>query len=148
MAEAAREGTPLTVWFVRQLHGAITRDQETYTATDTIGRVVEAPLHHGQWKTWPNHVRRPDGTFLEYTPPDQVQPQMERLVELYQEVPQSTRLLGPRGCTIALSAYTPLKTATGAWRVLAHCSACSTATQDAPLVVDRRDREGVHRVSG
>lgn len=43
------------------------------------------PLRHGEWKLRPNHVLRQDGTLLQYTPPEHVQSEMERLVELYSE---------------------------------------------------------------
>jgi len=32
----------------------------------------------------PNHVRRPDGTLMEYVPPEHVQIEMERLIAFYQ----------------------------------------------------------------
>lgn len=86
LAEAAREGQELTVFFVRQLHEAITRHQITYEARDALGRTFEAPLHHAQWKQQPNHVRRADGSLLEYTPPEQVQSQMDELIRFFGEL--------------------------------------------------------------
>lgn len=83
LAEAAREGRDLTVYFIRELHQAITSHQATYEARDQFGRVMQVPLLHGAWKKEPNHIVRPDGSLLEYTPPEQVQPQMDRLVELF-----------------------------------------------------------------
>ncbi len=70
----------LTVGFICELHSAMTRSQLTYTALDSLGRPVEVSLPHGTWKTSPNHVRRADGTLLEYAPPEHVQSEMERLV--------------------------------------------------------------------
>jgi len=84
LAAVAQGGQPLTVQLIRELHIAITRAQATYEATDSLGRKVSVPLHHGEWKKQPNHVERPDGTLLEYTPPEHVQAEMERLVELYE----------------------------------------------------------------
>lgn len=84
LAEMARENRPLSVFFIRQLHEAITRYQATYEAHDGLGRVVQAPLRHGQWKLQPNHVIRADGSLLQYTPPERVQDQMESLVQQYQ----------------------------------------------------------------
>lgn len=81
MAELARTDRPLTAHVIRELHHAITREQATYEARDQFGRIVQAPLHHGAWKSQPNHVRRPDGTLLEYTPPERVQDQIEALTE-------------------------------------------------------------------
>ncbi|MFF0307551.1 Fic family protein [Streptosporangium sp. NPDC004379] len=85
LADAARGGRDLSVHFVRELHQAITRRQLTYGATDTLGRVFEAPMRHGEWKRHPNHVVRPDGTLLEYTPPEHVQAQMDQLIAIYQK---------------------------------------------------------------
>jgi hypothetical protein len=83
LAATAQGGRPLTVQLIRELHIAITRSQAVYEATDSLGRKVLVPLHHGEWKTQPNHVERPDGTLLEYTPPEHVHAEMERLVEFY-----------------------------------------------------------------
>ncbi len=83
LAEVARGRRPLSVQLVRELHQLITRHQATYTATDPLGNRVEAALRHGEWKPWPNHVRRPDGSLLQYAPPEQVEPQVQRLVELH-----------------------------------------------------------------
>ncbi len=83
LVEAAREGRDLSVFFIRELHQAITRHQATYEARNSLGQVLQVPLRHGEWKSQPNHVIRSDGSVLEYTPPEHVQPQMERLVKLY-----------------------------------------------------------------
>jgi Fic family protein len=83
LADVARGQRPLTVQLVRELHQLITRQQATYEATDPLGNHVETELHHGQWKRWPNHVRRPDGSLLEYAPPEQVEHQVQRLVKLH-----------------------------------------------------------------
>jgi fido (protein-threonine AMPylation protein) len=83
LAEVARGTRPLTVQLIRELHQLITRHQATYEATDQLGGRVGAALHHGEWKRWPNHVRRSDGSVLQYAPPEQVQQQVEGLVELH-----------------------------------------------------------------
>lgn len=70
---------------IREMHAVITRSQATYEAHDQFGRPVFPPLLHGDWKREANHVRRPDGTLLEYAPPEQVQSEMDRLVEMYEE---------------------------------------------------------------
>lgn len=75
---------PLTKSFVRELHAAITRTQDTYVATDSLGRVTEIELRHGEWKTQPNHVLRSDYTLLEYTPPEHVETEMEALIRIYE----------------------------------------------------------------
>src|ERR1022692_1641749 len=72
-----------SVMMIRQIHQIIPRTQPTYEALNHLGQTVPPPLRHGEWKLLPNHVLRPDGTLLEYAPPEQVQPQLERLVDLY-----------------------------------------------------------------
>ncbi|MGH3937489.1 MAG: Fic family protein [Pseudonocardiaceae bacterium] len=85
LADAARNGQDLSLHFIRQLHQAVCYTQHTYEARNDLGQILQIPLHHGIWKMQSNHVRRQDGTLLEYTPPEHVQSQMERLLELYEE---------------------------------------------------------------
>ena len=40
----------------------------------------EVELRRGEWKRLPNNPTRRDGSVHEYCPPEQVQPEMERLV--------------------------------------------------------------------
>jgi len=86
LAEVARGNVPLSIKLIREVHEIITRHQATYDATDLLGNRIKADLHHGQWKTWPNHVRREDGSLLQYAPPEQVQQQTERLVTLHRDM--------------------------------------------------------------
>jgi fido (protein-threonine AMPylation protein) len=78
-----RHDRPLSVSFVRELHSAITRTQQTYRGQDLQGRPIELELHHGAWKQRPNHVDRSDHTRLEYAPPEHVASEMDRLVAWY-----------------------------------------------------------------
>lgn len=140
LADAARAGTPLTVFFVRQLHTAISRHQRTYAATDPLGNPVQAPLHHGKWKTWANHVRRPDGTLLEYTPPEHVQSQMERMVELYGEQADAHPLIRAAWLHHRFICIHPFEDGNG--RVARALSLLVLLqARYAPLAVDRRDRD-------
>ncbi|MBM4443387.1 MAG: Fic family protein [Candidatus Rokubacteria bacterium] len=75
-----RQERQLTSGFIRELHHAITRTQDTYVATDTLGRITETALEKGQWKSQPNHVLRADNTLLEYVPPEHVQAEIDRLL--------------------------------------------------------------------
>ncbi|MBC8091078.1 MAG: Fic family protein [Pseudonocardia sp.] len=81
LSEHARAGRPLSIHFVRELHQLICGRQQVYDGHDALGRRVQVPLTLGEWKTNPNHVRRPDGSLLEYTPPEHVQSEMENLLE-------------------------------------------------------------------
>ncbi len=80
-----RDERTLTAAFIKELHGALTRTQSTYRATDTLERAFDGDTPHGEWKKEPNHVLRSDGSVLEYTPPEHVAAEIDRLVALYEE---------------------------------------------------------------
>jgi Fic family protein len=73
----------LTTGYIKEVHAAMTRSQETTTAIDPQGNVVEVPLLRGDWKRHPNYPRR-NGTVYRYCPPEHVAAEMERLVEMHQ----------------------------------------------------------------
>src|SRR5690606_25547024 len=140
MAEMAREGRPLTVSLIRQLHVALTRPQKTFTATAPTGQRFQATLHHGEWKTQPNHVVRPDGSILEYIPPEQVAPQMERLVELYHSYADVDPIIREAWLHHRFVRIHPFEDGNG--RVARCLTLLGLLRHDlAPLVVDRRERD-------
>ncbi len=65
--------------YVRELHAAMVRSQESITVEDSSGNRFETMLLKGTWKVQPNFPRR-DGTEYQYCPPERVQEEMERLV--------------------------------------------------------------------
>ena len=144
LAEAAREGRELSVSLIKQLHIALTRRQPTYTATGPGGVVFQATLHHGEWKTQPNSVTRPDGSMLEYTPPDQVVPQMERLVELYKQTDGQDPIVRSAWLHHRFVRIHPFEDGNGR---VARCLTLLTLLQSdlAPIVVDRRERDSYLR---
>lgn len=73
----------LSSGFIKELHQAITRTQDTYVATDSLGRIIESQLPKGEWKRSPNHVLRQDNTLSEYAPAAHVQSEIDRLVTLW-----------------------------------------------------------------
>ena len=79
------DGRNLSPSFIKELHAAITRTQDSYEARDALGRAASVRLDHGAWKTQPNHVLLSDGRLLEYCPPEHVASEIERLVELHRE---------------------------------------------------------------
>ena len=81
-----RDGYPLTTSIIKQAHALITRSQTTYGATDSLGRSLRARLTHGAFKTLPNNVRRGDGSLVRFAPPEQVNGEVERLVDWYNEM--------------------------------------------------------------
>jgi hypothetical protein len=140
LSEVARQGRPLTVNLIKQLHIALTRTQATYSATASTGQKIEATLHHGQWKEHPNHVTRPDGSKLEYTPPDQVQPQMEKLVELYSAMSDRHPIIQASWLHHRFVRIHPFEDGNG--RVARGITLLALLSCNlAPLVVDRRERD-------
>ena len=78
-----REERPITKHAMRELHAQITAHQETHNAVDMLGRRVQRRLRRGVWKDFPNNPTRPDGQVHLYAPPEQVDPQLDILLELY-----------------------------------------------------------------
>jgi hypothetical protein len=83
VSEFAAAQEPLSVTFIRNLHASITKHQSTYEAMDSLGRRIDVPLQHGQWKQNPNQVERMDGSVWNYCPPEFVQDEIERLIQVY-----------------------------------------------------------------
>jgi len=83
--DVVRGGRALSLSFVKELHALMTRHQLTTAGRDQLGREVEIPLLQGDWKVHPNNPTRPDGSIHEYSPPEQVASEMERLLQLHEE---------------------------------------------------------------
>ncbi len=81
----AVEDRPLTKHAIRELHQLITARQETHDAVNSFGQRVQRKLRKGAFKQWPNNPRQPDGTVYLYAPPEQVEPQLDLLLELYNQ---------------------------------------------------------------
>ncbi|MFF0146444.1 Fic/DOC family protein [Amycolatopsis sulphurea] len=139
LAESARDGRDISISLIKQLHIALTKLQPTYTATAPTGQVFQATLHHGEWKQQPNHVRRPDGSLLEYAPPEQVASQMDRLVELYQQYDNKDPVVQASWLHHRFVRIHPFEDGNGR---VARCLTLLILLKHnlAPLVVDRRER--------
>lgn len=77
----------LSVGWIKELHALMTRHQLTSKAVTPQGQIVEIPLAHGTYKAQPNNPTRPDGTQHEYCPTEHVPGEMERLIQLYKQLP-------------------------------------------------------------
>ena len=73
---------PLSTSWVKELHAALLRSQETTDGIDALGRNVEVPLIRGDWKAQPNSPVR-EGVTYNYCPPEQVASEMERLISMH-----------------------------------------------------------------
>ena len=75
----------LSTSYVKELHAALLRNQNTHWVEDQFGRTFEKPLEKGVYKTAPNSPTTPDGTVHEYCPPEHVASEMDRLLLMYGE---------------------------------------------------------------
>lgn len=74
----------LSAGYIKELHAALLRNQETHPVVDSLGRVFEKQLERGTYKTVPNNPSRPDGSSLhEYCPPEHVASEMDRLILMH-----------------------------------------------------------------
>ncbi|MDE2795742.1 MAG: Fic family protein [Gemmatimonadota bacterium] len=75
----------LSTSYVKELHSVLLAHQETASGRDVFGRRVAVPLIRGDYKKRPNNPVRPDGRVHEYCPPEQVAPEMDRLLAMHLE---------------------------------------------------------------
>ena len=83
--DAVTERRPVSVSFIKQLHQFMTRKQRFAPGIDMFGRRREVELRHGQFKIRPNNPMRPDGKVHEYCPPEHVDSEMDRLIEMHHD---------------------------------------------------------------
>ncbi len=89
MREDTEPNSELRLFNVKEWHGLLTRHQSTVAGVTHGGRRVQIPFERkGTWKRKANITTLPDGSTLEYCPPEQVQSEMERLIDMYAEVEQ------------------------------------------------------------
>lgn len=75
-----REGRPLTKAFICGLHSQILKNQSSVR-----------PEEKGVFKKTRNWAARPDGTVHEYCPPEQVESELDKLLNLYDEYGSANR---------------------------------------------------------
>ena len=75
----------LSTGYIKELHAALLRNQDTYAVVDQLGRAFEKRLEKGQYKTEANSPTRPDSLVHEYCPPEHVASEMDRLVSMHSE---------------------------------------------------------------
>ncbi|MBS1829552.1 MAG: Fic family protein [Acidobacteria bacterium] len=71
---------PLTKGVMHELHAILTRHQDFTSAIDPLGIRRDIPLLKGKFKEQPNNPKRPDGTIHHYSPPLQVESEVENLL--------------------------------------------------------------------
>ena len=83
--DAVTDERPLSTSLMKQLHQLMTRKQQFATGFDQFGNRIDIPLRHGAFKIRPNNPRRPDGKVHQYCPPEQVDSEMDRLIEMHHD---------------------------------------------------------------
>ncbi len=83
----------LSTGYIKELHSALLRNQDTVVVFDQFGRSFETALEKGTYKKYSNNPTRPDGTLHEYCPPEHVASEMDRLIQIYQQ--HSVRAIRP-----------------------------------------------------
>lgn len=80
-----KQARPLSTSYIKELHAVLCRHQETSDAIDSLGRPVKVRLERGKYKTQPNNPSdRDSGEILfQYCPPEHVDAEMERLVQMH-----------------------------------------------------------------
>jgi len=73
----------LSLSYIREIHQEFTRHQETTRAMTPDGNFVKIPLIKGDWKKSPNNPKQNDETIHEYSPPEQVASEMDRLLNMH-----------------------------------------------------------------
>jgi Fic family protein len=78
--DCVAQNRELTKGLIHELHAILTKHQDTTTAIDQFGNRLEIPLLKGRFKQHPNNPKRPDGSVHEYSPPEHVDSEIERLL--------------------------------------------------------------------
>ncbi len=91
--DVVKEQRPLTKGFICELHQLTTRHQEFTEGRDQFGYKTQIPLIKGRFKERENNPTREDGTTILYCPPEHVDAEMDRLIEIYNDL--SDRKINP-----------------------------------------------------
>jgi len=83
----------LSTGYIKELHAALLRNQDTHTVVDQFGKAFEKLLEKGTYKSLPNNPLRPNGSVDEYCPPEHVGSEMDELIRMYSE--HQTREIPP-----------------------------------------------------
>ncbi|MFN0167440.1 MAG: Fic family protein [Bryobacteraceae bacterium] len=80
----------LTTGYIKELHAALLRHQDSSVVVDAAGNTFERPLAKGAYKLQPNNPTRANGVVHEYCPPEHVASEMDCLVEWHRKRSSST----------------------------------------------------------
>lgn len=69
--------------YIKELHAEFTQNQDEVEALDQFGRLISVRLEKGKFKSHPKNPLRDDGTIHEYCPPEHVDAEVDRLLEMH-----------------------------------------------------------------
>jgi Fic family protein len=81
--DMARKNTPISPYLMRGIHAVLTENQVAAPGIDPFGRKINIPLAKGIFKKWPNNPTTANGAVHQYCPPEQVEPEISRLIEFH-----------------------------------------------------------------
>ena len=84
--DLVKNNRQLTKSFILELHQLILQHQEYSIALDSLGKTVKVKVLKGKFKEQPNNPKREDGTIFEYCPPIHVESEIEKLINIYQDL--------------------------------------------------------------
>ena len=75
----------LSTSYIKEIHAALLRNQETTSGRDQLGNDREIPLLKGDYKKSPNNPEREGESIHEYCPPEHTAAEMDKLIELHEK---------------------------------------------------------------
>lgn len=130
----------LTPGWIKELHTLLCRHQDTVTARDSQGRILDVKFEHGVYKKLPNNPNLPTGQLHEYCPPEHVTFEVERMIALYRDIPAALPEVRSAWMHHAFAQIHPFQDGNGRMaRALASIDFIRAGLF--PLVVDRSDRD-------
>jgi Fic family protein len=84
--DVVKNDRPITISFIKELHQLIAKHQHTAEGRDQFGTRLQIPLLKGAFKERENNPTRADGTRFIYCPPVHVAAEMDRLIEILDDL--------------------------------------------------------------
>ncbi|MGI9296849.1 MAG: Fic family protein [Gammaproteobacteria bacterium] len=76
-------GRALSVSYIKELHAALTQNQDVAVGVDQFGKKADIPLLHGAFKKMSNDPKTPSGEVHQYCPPEHTASEMDNLIAMY-----------------------------------------------------------------
>ena len=84
--DVVKDNRFLSTSFIKELHQLVTRHQGHAEGRDGVGNKLKIQLLKGDYKIQENNPTREDGTLIRYCPPEHVAAEMDRLVEIHNQL--------------------------------------------------------------